>query len=222
MKHHEQEVEYLKDEINQMWRLVISQLTKSKEAFMNNDTELALEIISLEKRVNAFELKIDSHCEKYIALYNPVAIDLRFVLSIMKISITLERIADYACGIARYVANQEYTDFDRNVIEALRVETMFDVLLQMMTDGFAAFNSENAKSSRRILLKDKEINEIYRGSSFIINDYLRKDPTKILSGLRIMLIIRNMERIGDHCSNIVEEFVFYIEAKVLKHKGKIE
>ncbi|MBW7845830.1 MAG: phosphate transport system regulatory protein PhoU, partial [Bacteroidia bacterium] len=96
MKHNEQELLTLKEDINQMWRLVISQVEKAKQAFLTNDNETALEIIRLEKRVNAFELKIERSCENYIALFNPVAIDLRLILSIMKISITLERIADYA------------------------------------------------------------------------------------------------------------------------------
>ena len=92
MKQNEIEIQFLKDEINEMWRLVISQVEKAKKSLLNNDVELALEIISLEKRVDAFELKIDSNCEHYIALYSPVAIDLRLVLSIMKISITLNEL----------------------------------------------------------------------------------------------------------------------------------
>ena len=117
MKHKEQEMQYLKEEINQMWVLVIAQVEKAKQALLNNDVELALEIISLEKRVDAFELKIDSNCEHYIALYSPVAIDLRLVLSVMKISITLERIADYAAGIARYVVERECHPFTSKMKE---------------------------------------------------------------------------------------------------------
>ncbi|KXK39961.1 MAG: phosphate transport system regulatory protein PhoU [Bacteroidetes bacterium OLB9] len=113
MKHTEKEIQLLKDEINQMWKLVISQLEKTKRAFLNNDVELALEVVSLEKRVDAFELKIESNCENYIALYSPVAIDLRLVLSIMKISITLERIADYAAGVARHILDKDCNHLEK-------------------------------------------------------------------------------------------------------------
>ena len=222
MKHNEQEILLLKEEINQMWQLVISQLEKSRQAFLSDDVELALEVASMEKRVNAFELKIESNCENYIALYSPVAIDLRLVLSIMKISITLERIADYADGIARHVIDRDCGHFDKLMIEELDLEKMFDILINMMADSYVALNSDNARSSGKILAKDKEVNDIYHSAIPKIEDYLTHHPSEIHCGLKLMLLIRKMERIGDHCSNIVEEIVFYVEAKVLKHKGKIE
>lgn len=220
MKHNEQEMQLLKDELHQMWKLVISQLEKAKSAFLNNDIELALEIASLEKRVNAFELKIESNCENYIALYSPVAIDLRLILSIMKISITLERIADYAHGIARHIIDRDCGNIDKMLIEELELEKMFDILLQMMADSYIALSSDNAKSSGKILSMDKEVNTIYHSAIPKIENFLAQNPKEIHCGLKLMLFIRKMERIGDHCSNIVEEIVFYIEAIVLKHKGK--
>ncbi|MEN9447359.1 MAG: Phosphate transport system protein phoU [Bacteroidota bacterium] len=219
MKHKEQEMQYLKEEINQMWVLVIAQVEKAKQALLNNDVELALEIISLEKRVDAFELKIDSNCEHYIALYSPVAIDLRLVLSVMKISITLERIADYAAGIARYVVERECHPFTSKMKEVLELEKMFDVLLNMMTDSLVSLNSENAKNAGKILAKDKEVNEIYSNAFAVLAEHLRRESADVYCGLEMMMLIRKMERIGDHCSNIVEEIVFFVEAKVLKHKG---
>ena len=107
MKHTEREMLALREEVNQMWKLVISQLEKAKQSFLNGDVELAREIVSREKRVNAFELKIDSDCENYIALYSPVAVDLRLILSLIKISSTLERISDFCDGIARYVIDDD-------------------------------------------------------------------------------------------------------------------
>ncbi|MCK9480316.1 MAG: phosphate signaling complex protein PhoU [Bacteroidia bacterium] len=222
MKQNEQELEQLKNEINQMWQLVISQLEKSKEAFLHNNTELALEITSAEKRVNAFELKVESSCENYIALFNPVAIDLRLVLSIMKISITLERIGDYADSIARHIIEDSCNRFNEDIINQLELEKMLDILISMMTDSYVILNSENSQSFGRILAKDKGINEIYRSSIYRIEEILKQESSTIHCGLKLMLVLRNMERIGDHCKNIVEEIVFYTDAKVLKHKGKIE
>ncbi|HOF16932.1 MAG TPA: phosphate signaling complex protein PhoU [Bacteroidales bacterium] len=219
MKYNEQEIQFLKDEINEMWKLVISQIEKSKKALLNNDVELALEIISLEKRVDAYELRLDSNCEHYIALYNPVAIDLRLVLSIMKISITLERIADYVAGIARYVVETECYPFTLKMKEALELEKMFDVLLSMMTDSLVSLNSENSKNAGKILAKDNVVDEFYHKAIDLLAEQITKETNDIRCGLEMMVLIRKMERIGDHCSNIVEEIVFYIEAKVLKHKG---
>jgi phosphate transport system protein len=222
MKHNEQEMEFLKKELYQMWKMVISQLEKVKHSFLKNDINIATEVIAVEKSVNAFELKMDKSCEGYIALYSPVAIDLRLILSIMKISVTLERIGDYANGIARHVKQGECSHFNDAVVEMLDIETMFDALLSMMTDSFVAFNSESSSNTQKILAKDKEVNKIYRESIIKLTEYAKANPEDMHCVLMIVLLIRNMERIGDHCKNIVEEIVFYLEAKVLKHEGKTD
>ena len=217
MKHTERELVIIKEEVSQMWRLVLSQLEKAKQSFLSNDLELAREIVSREKRVNSFELKIDSDCENYIALYNPVAIDLRLVLSLIKISSTLERIGDFAEGVARYVVDESSSPFSDSLKEELRIEAMFDIVTEMLSDSYVALDSENTKLSGKILSKDELVDEIYHDSIKVLAEYLRKNPAEMECGLRTMLLIRKIERIGDHCSNIVEEIVFYIDAKVLKH-----
>jgi len=216
MKHTEKELQLLKEEVSKMWRLVLSQLEKAKQSFFNNDAELAREIVAREKRVDAFELKIDSDSENYIALFNPVAVDLRLVLSLIKISITLERIGDFAESIARYVIEQE-NPFDAQLAEDLQIEKMFDILILMLSDSFVALESENTKLSGKIMSKDDEIDTLYHNSLDVLTDYLQKNPSQINVGLRTCLLIRKLERIGDHCSNIIEEIVFYVDAKVLKH-----
>jgi len=220
MKHTEKELQELKEEVSQMWKLVISQLEKAKQSFLNNDVEVAREIVSREKRVDAFELKIDSDSENYIALYAPVAVDLRLALSLIKISITLERIGDYAEGVARHVIEEECNHLDPALIEELQIEKMFDTLIYMLTDSFVALESENTRISGKIMAKDNEIDTYYHQSFDILSRYMQQNPAQIRCGLKTMLVIRKLERIGDHCNNIVEEIVFYIDAKVLKHGGK--
>ena len=217
MKHKEMEMQALKEELSQMWKLVLSQIEKAKQAFMNNDIELAREIASREKRVDAFELKIDSDCENYIALFSPVAVDLRLVLSLIKISITLERIADFAESIARYVIECEGHTHDLQLIEELQMEKLFDTLIGMLSDSFVALESENTRISGKIMAKDDEVDTLYQRSLDIMANYLKENPSMIRYGLETVLLIRKLERIGDHCINIVEEIVFYVDAKVLKH-----
>ena len=217
MKHTEAEMQALREDVNQMWKLVISQLEKAKQSFLSNVIEMAREITSREKRVDAFELKIDSDCENYIALYNPVAVDLRLVLSLIKISGTLERIGDFAEGIARHVITDGCDMLDAQLIEELQFEKMFDTLISMLTDGYVALESENTKISGKIMAKDELVDEIYHNAIHILTGYLQKNPEHIRCGLKTMLLIRKLERIGDRCNNIVEEIVFYVDAKVLKH-----
>lgn len=220
MIHIEREMLALKEETQQMWRLVISQLEKAKQALLDSDVALALEVVSREKRVDAFELKIDSDCENYIALYNPVAIDLRLCLSLIKISNTLERIGDFAAGIARHVIDGDCNNIEVELLEDLELESMLDIVLGMLSDSFAALEHENTKISGNILAKDEEVNTIYHQSFEVLSTYLVNKPNYSTCGLKVFLLMRRVERIGDHCCNIVEEIVFYIDAKVLKHHGK--
>ncbi len=222
MKHTEMELVALRDEISEMWQLVLSQLEKCKQAYLSNDIELAREIVSREKRVNTFELKIDSDCENYIALFAPVAIDLRLVLSLIKISGTLERIGDFAEGIARHIISDGCAHLGEELKEELKVEEMFDTVISMLSDSFVALDSENTKLSGKILRKDEEVDTLYRAALGTLAGYIEQNHSQGRCILETMLVLRKIERIGDHCSNIVEDIVFYIDAKILKHSKSKE
>lgn len=219
MKHSEQEMAALRKEVGEMWHLVLSQLEKAKQAYMAGDKDLAGEIINREKRVDAFDLKIDSDCENYIALFSPVAVDLRLALSLMKISGALERIGDFAEGIARHVISEQCR-MPEEMKSELRIEEMFDTVISMLSDSFAALDSENSKLSGRIMHKDKKVDALYRDAKTILSEYVAKNPTMGYCAIETMLVIRKIERVGDHCNNIVEWIVFYIDAKILKHGGQ--
>jgi phosphate transport system protein len=220
MKHIEQELLALKEDVSQMWKLVLSQLEKARQSFFNQDIDLAREVVSREKRVNAFELKIDSDCENYIALYAPVAVDLRLALSLIKISLTLERIGDFSAGIARHVVDDDCNKIDPQVMEDLQIDKMFDILASMLSDCFVALESENTKISGKIIAKDEQVDEIFRSAVHILAAWIENNPSMAYCALKIYLLIRKLERIGDHCNNIVEEIVFYVDAKVLKHQRR--
>ena len=117
----ESELILLKKEIDEMWTLVYNQLDRAGEAVLTLDKELAQQVMVRERRVNAFELKIDSDVEDIIALYNPVAIDLRFVLAMLKINTNLERLGDFAEGIARFVLRCKEPVLDAELLSRLRL-----------------------------------------------------------------------------------------------------
>jgi phosphate transport system protein len=217
MKHNETELKALKEAAGMMWRLVLSQLQKCKQAYLTGDTELAREVISREKRVNTYELKIESDCENYIALYAPVAVDLRLVLSLMKISGALERIGDFADGIARHIIVEDYHQVVAKLKDDLKIEIMFDTVISMLSDSFVALESENTKLSGKILEKDEDVDFLFKEGKEFLAKYVQQDPSASDCVLETLLVLRKLERIGDHCSNTVEEIVFYIDAKVLKH-----
>lgn len=223
MKVIEHEIAILKNSISEMWSLVHQQLYNAGEAMLTGDKELAYKVISRERRVNAFELKIDSDCEDIIALYAPVAIDLRFVLAMYKINTNLERLGDFAEGIARFAGNLPSKEpLDPELVKATRVQEMLAELLSMISLAQEAFEKESSEIASRIFLKDNLIDEINHAAYPIIAHYIEQHPSSALAGLYMAGVIRKMERFGDHCTNIAEELIFYLDAKVMKHMGKTD
>ncbi|MCK9156012.1 MAG: phosphate signaling complex protein PhoU [Paludibacteraceae bacterium] len=218
MKHLEDELLALRDEVLNMWDLVYSQLEKAKSALLENNKELAYEVISREKRVNAFELMIDSDCENHIALYSPVAIDLRLVLSLLKINSMLERIGDFAEGIARFAIDTNNPRYE-NLIKDIQVEKLFDAVLGMLQDARIALENEDTKDAVRLFSQDDMVDDLYKQSLIKIAEFIKENPDCALDCIYLAILDRKLERIGDYCNNIVEEIVFYIDAKVMKHCG---
>lgn len=223
MKVIEQEIASLKNTISEMWSLVHQQIYNAGEAMLTGDKELAYKVLSRERRVNAFELKIDSDCEDIIALYAPVAVDLRFVLAMYKINTNLERLGDFAESIARFASNRpENEPIDPELIKKTRVDEMLSELLEMISLAKEAFEKESSEIASRIFLKDNLIDDINHKSTVLIAEYIESHPGSALAGLYMAGVIRKMERFGDHCTNIAEELIFYLDAKVMKHIGKAE
>jgi phosphate transport system protein len=129
MTHLETELQLLKNDIIEMWGLVINQIEKSKEALQKFDTDLANDIRITEKLIDSFELKIDRDCENVLALYAPVAIDLRFVLAILKMNSDLERIGDYANTMAKIICSLD-KPYKPEHFNETRVMEMFDISFQ--------------------------------------------------------------------------------------------
>jgi phosphate transport system protein len=220
MRHLEQELTSLRQDVIDMWKLVISQVANSGEAVLSFDKELAQKVSMREKKVDAYELKIDSECENIIALYQPVAIDLRFVLAVLKINSNLERIADFAYGIARTFITNPSVILDAELITEVKLNVMINQINKMLSQGLDAFENEKSDFAAAIFSEDYQVDEININAARIIADYIQKNPDRAYDCLQLIASIRKMERIGDHCSNIAEEIFFYIDAKVLKHSPR--
>lgn len=219
MTHLEEELNNLKDTVIEMLELVLNQLTKSKEALLTYDIELSEEIIHNELRVNAFDINIGRHCENILALYSPVASDLRFVLSVLEIASSIERIGDHAENIAAYVINSE-SKIEQQLHKENKIEEMFNISLAMLSDVMEGFVNEDNKIARKIFKQDKELNKINENSSKIISQQIKIYPDMVRPLLYLFSTIGKLERVGDLSKNIAEEIIFYLDAKILKHKKK--
>ena len=203
----------------EMFGLCQSQVQLSFEAFSLFDTDLAEEVILKENRVNALDLKIERDTDQFIALYHPVATDLRFALAILKINYNLERIGDQAFDIANYTIdlNQKLAP---ELIDKLQFNTMFQTLESMFKNVITAYTDENLKIARKVFKKDKIINEINSEAFNIVAIEVVKNPALIKHYLTALVVMKKFEKIGDLLKNISESIIYYIDAKVLKHKKK--
>jgi phosphate transport system protein len=215
----ETELQLLKAEVVNMWTLVSSQLNKARLAFVNFDKDLAREVVLKEKRVNGYELKIDRDCENIFALFCPVAIDLRFLLAALKINSNLERIGDIAEGIAKYVIDVEVS-FSQQLLDVARILPMYEESVRMLEDTQEAFEKEDTILARGVFKKDEFLDEINRASHKVLEKHLKDHSEDTAQALWILSTIRKLERVGDQSKNIAEEIIFYLEAKVLKHRNK--
>jgi phosphate transport system protein len=216
----EVELQLLKKQVSDMWSLVTSQLSMAREAFLSFDKDLAHEVVMMERRVNGSELEIDRTCENIFALFSPVAIDLRFLLAVLKINSNLERTGDIAEGIAKYVIDAE-APFTNDLLEISRVRPMYEESIRMLEDTQAAFEKEDTRLARGVFKKDDFLDSINKASDQVLVNYLQQHPEGTSQSLWLISIIRKLERVGDQSKNIAEEIIFYVEAKVLKHSKKL-
>jgi phosphate transport system protein len=153
------------------------------------------------------------------ATQNPVAKDLRFVLSTIKINYNYERMGDQANGIAGLV-NYNKSKPDKNLLTTINFYELIEVLLEMMNNIIQAYKTNDTQLARTVFNKDLFIDDINTKVAGHIADYVQKHPENAIDALNLLSIIRKIERIGDHITNIAEEIIFYVEGKVLKHGKK--
>ena len=209
-------LDQLKSDITVMWTLVISQLHKSLHSLKTFDKDFSREVVANEKRVNSMELNIDRNCENIFALFNPVAIDLRFVLATLKINNNLERVGDIAEGISKLIISEKHA-FDPELLKVTQFLEMYQAAIHIVQDVLDAFDQENTKLARSIFIKDEMLDDINAAATTVITNFIKEHPEKTEQALNVLSIIRKLERVGDQSKNIAEEIIFYLEAKVLKH-----
>lgn len=215
----ESEIQALKENLLDMIGLVENQFVAIQEVIQKKDVGLAEAIIETEKKVNAQELAIDKDCENIIALHNPLATDLRFVLATIKISNDLERIADNATSFGKFL-KKNIKELKEEMLNEFGIQKMLEVCIVMLQDMHEALKKEDTKLARKVFSKDEKLNEINKRSVKAASTLLKLYPDHHAVILRLFSIVRNLERVGDLTKNIGEEIVFHIEARVLKHQRK--
>ncbi|MCC8089685.1 MAG: phosphate signaling complex protein PhoU [Rikenellaceae bacterium] len=222
MKHAEESIKNIKKALAEMWVLVEGQIDKAGQALLENNKDYANDVIIREKLVICYELIIYRECVNFFALLTPVAVDLRLILSVVKINNNLERIGDFAEGISRFVAEDKLNKITPQMKEELRLEQMLSEVSDMLSLCKHALANEDTTVASKVFAKDNKVDEIYWESLELLSKYIKENTDVLPDALNLNAAIRRIERIGDRCSNIAEDIVFYVEAKVLKHIHKKE
>jgi len=216
MNHLHNEIKKLKSSFIEMLDLIKIQVVNSNQSLIKFDKDLAGEVVFNEKRVNAFELKIDKDCESIFALFNPVANDLRFVLSTLKSNSNLERMGDNAEGIAAFVLDLD-SAFHPDIIKELELDRMSNICIDMLENVKLAYANDDTESARELFEKDEELNSLNNKANQLISKYILENPENIDNLLRLLILVRKIERTGDLIKSIAEEIIFYVEANVIRH-----
>ncbi len=216
MTHLEHEMQQLKAEILDMSQLVSQQMKDSLLALAKMDKQLAIETLATEKQVNAMELKIDRTCEGIFALYNPVAQDLRLVLAQLRINYNLEKIGDIAASVAKFVKKSFNYNY-ASLIEHTHALQMFEEANDLLIDVMTSFEKEDAELAKNILKRDKALNQQNENARAYIIEQIKKDPENVEEYLKMLSLVRKLERAGDQSKAIAKEIIFFVEAKIVKH-----
>ena len=206
LKRFDEELEKLNATISEMGGITESQLTQSLAALRTRDSDLAERIIAEDPRVDALDLAVQEQTVRLLALRQPMAVDLRVILSSIKISASLERIADYAKNTAKRTLALNSSSAPPAAVAGIeRLGRLVRGALGEVLDAFA--NSDVAKA-REVWEKDEDIDQVYTGLFRELLTYMMEDPRTITACTHLMFMAKNIERAGDHVTNIAELVAF--------------
>lgn len=214
-RHFDQELKELNKNILKMGALAEEAIYKSIEALKNRDRQMAKSVIDSDAGVDKLELEVDEMCVDLIARYQPMAKDLRFITTGMKINAELERIADIAVDIAQRTLELVDKPLLKPLIDIPKLAAVAQSMVKMAIDAFINGDVEAAK---KVLLSDPQADQLRNLiQEELVRDYMAKDGSTAPRAVQLLLISRFLERICDHTTNIAEDVIYMVEAKVVKH-----
>lgn len=214
--HFEKALASLKKDIIKLGALVEDNLANAVKSFLEKDKALAQNIIKLDDEIDAMEIEIEEECLKIMALYNPVATDLRFVIAILKINNDLERIGDLAVNIAkksRWLAEKAQPIDLTDVYKRMGAKTR-----AMLKEALDALVNRDPMMADEVILKDKEVNKMKREIRKKVMEALNKEAGQSEMMFRYYAVARNLENIADMAKSIAEEVIYLETGKIIRHK----
>ena len=214
-RHVDQELKELNEDILKMGALAEEAIYKSVEALKNRDKDMANSVIENDSSIDKLELAVDEKCVDLIARYQPMAKDLRFITTGMKINAELERIADIAVDIAQRTLELVDKPLLKPLIDIPKLTAIAQNMVKMVIDSFVRKDIELAK---KVLMSDGQADQMRDLiQKELIEDYMLKDCASAPRAVQLLLIARFLERICDHTTNIAEDVIYMVQAQVVRH-----
>ncbi|MBI4845629.1 MAG: phosphate signaling complex protein PhoU [Candidatus Omnitrophica bacterium] len=214
-RHVDQELKELNKDILKMGVLAEEAIYKSIEALKNRDKDMAKAVIDNDANIDNLELVVDEKCIDLIARYQPMAKDLRFIATGMKINAELERIADIAVDIAQRTLEIVDKPLLKPLIDIPKLAEIAQNMIKMSIDSFMERDIALAK---KVLLSDCEADQLRDViQKELIEDFMVKDGATAPRAVQLLLIARFLERICDHTTNIAEDVIYLVQAEVVRH-----
>ena len=211
----DEHIEKLKSRVIKMCSLVDEQVQSAIKAVQEENLDIANQVIEKDNKVDKYDNKIDKICQKIFALTQPVALDLRLIMSSLTINNNLERIGDIAVNIAEYaiMIKQKPAFYNQT-----KLEEMFSVAKQMLKDSIDSYIGGNETLAKSVIEADDVLDKLNVDNHKILIDLMKQNPEYIEPAVALLVMSRQVERLGDHCTNVAEDVFFIVEAHIVKHK----
>ena len=215
--HMKREIGKLKKMLLSLCDVVESRFLQAVKSIKEKDSALARKVIEADVEIDQMEITLEEECLKILALYQPVAIDLRFIITALKINSDLERIGDLAVNIAErseFLAKQQKVDIPFDL------DKMAEKTQLMLRNSLEALVDMNCDLARKVCADDDEVDNMNRRMFEIVQDRIRAHPEHIEPLIHLLSASRHLERIADHATNIAEDVVYMVEGKIVRHKAE--
>ena len=210
----QREIDGLKKKISSLGAHVEESVGRAVRAVHERDGELAQAVIDSDPEIDLMEVMIEEECLKILALHQPVAHDLRFIIAVLKVNSDLERIGDLAVGVAkqgRYLAGNDPGEVPYDLMGmAVKVR-------RMLRDSLDALMEKNATIAQGVLAADDEVDAMDRLMYPEVRAAIRETPEKMEGFIRLLRVSQNLERIADHATNIAEDVIYLAEGEIIRH-----
>lgn len=217
VKHLEIELDRLRTNIIKMGSLVDEQIESAIKAVMESNIELAAIVIERDKKIDQFDNLVDAQCEHIFALSQPVAIDLRLIMSALKMNNELERIGDIAVNLSERVSSlKNHTA----LIRRTKLSEMSGNARLMVKHAIDSFVHNDPALARSVCERDDVVDDLNREIFQQLIGEMKADSSCIEAAAHLMILTRHLERLADHATNIAEDVVFLVDAKIIKHHNE--